>query len=132
MSMKFVYAFDVDRTLAMPNGSKDPLSYKPIQPIVSLAKSFQDSLWGTFVVTTARPETLRKDTEIWLSYQGLRPIEILMRKNGDYREDHHIRVDQIQLLKEKYGQNIFLYDDKIQNCKAVEYTLGVPCVIVRA
>jgi hypothetical protein len=128
----FVYAFDMDRTLAMPNGTSDPLSYTPIQPIVSLARSFQDSLWGIFVVTTARPDTLREKTETWLNDHGLNPVEILMRENGDYREDHHVRVDQIQLLKEKYGNNVFLYDDKITNCRAVEYSLGIPCVIVRA
>ena len=126
--VRMVYAFDVDRTLAEPNGSRDLSSYTPIFPIVNLAQSFQKFPGAAVVVTTARPESTREVTEEWLRDNGISPVKLLMRAEGDEREDKQVRVDQISMVKEIFGCEVVLYDDKTSNCQAVEFETRVPCV----
>jgi len=127
-----IFAFDVDRTLAIPDGTGDSLLYEPFMPMVNLARYVQGSSEMILLVTTARPEEIRHDTNSWLHQNGLFPEEVHMRESGDYREDWEVRVDQILKIKEKFGLDVFLYDDKVSNCLAVERETGTPCILVNA
>lgn len=130
MTQPVVLAFDMDRTLALPNDAKELHSYKPFLPLVNLAKFVQKTPEMVFLVTTARGENLRGATESWLREYQLFPQEVLMRGSGDTRKDSEVRVSQIIKVREKYGSSVFLYDDKLANCQAVENQTGTPCVLV--
>lgn len=127
-----IYAFDVDRTLAYPDESRDLTSYLPIPDIVNLAISFQRAPDSGVVVTTARPESARRETEEWSQINGILPLVVLMRGKGDQRDDKFVRIDQINRVKDLFQCEVFLYDDKITNCQAVELETGTPCVLVNA
>ena len=127
-----VYAFDVDGTLTEPNQSLDDVTkLKPNQNILDLALFYQKPDQGIVVITTAREETIRKQTEAWLKSHGLKPKYVLMRGKGDPRPDPEIKVEQITIVAKNLGGNITMYDDKPENCKAVREQTGIKCVNVK-
>lgn len=127
------FVFDIDKTLTAEWYTNDHVvDLKPNTPILNLALALQKPGLGAIVVVTARPEKLKDQTQEWLDKQGLKPLFLLMRKEGDYRPDHEVRVDQLKEVVKRVGNNLFLYDDKESNCKAVEHQLGIPCVHVRS
>lgn len=127
-----VYAFDVDKTLTKINQpGVDTLDLEPNDKILNLALFFQRPSEGTLVITTARDEKSRELTEKWLKKMGLKPKHVLMRGHGDSRPDPEVKVEQINILRKNYGDNIIMYDDKEENCRAVEKETGVPCIRVK-
>ena len=127
-----VYAFDVDKTLTKVNQPNVAISdLEPNEKILNLALFFQRPDEGVIVITTARDEKSRKQTESWLKRVGLKPKHVLMRGSGDPRPDPEVKVEQINILRKNYGDNIIMYDDKEENCKAVEKETGVPCIRVK-
>jgi hypothetical protein len=129
---KPVFAFDVDGTLtAKGQGDVSLLEMKPNRKILDLALYYQDLERGVVVITTARDESIRKETEKWLKAQGLRPKHVLMRGKGDPRPDPEVKVEQVNILRKNFGNGITMYDDKPENCKAVREQTGIKCVLVR-
>ena len=123
--------FDIDGTLAKKGDFSGSLrELAPKMGIVKIALAAQKPQMGRMAIVTARPEFDREDTEAWVRKHGLKPEYLLMRKNGDSRPDHEVRVDQVKELTKKMGGNVILYDDKESNCKAVKKSLGVNCVHV--
>lgn len=122
-----VFIFDIDGTLA---SKRYPylslLNIPPIKKVVSRALKAQKSAKGKMAIVTARPESLRKDTEAWVENLGLKPEILLMRANDDYRPDYEVRVDQVRKVMDTLGQNAILYDDKDTNCAAVRHSLNIP------
>jgi hypothetical protein len=129
---KPVFAFDVDGTLTAKGQSDVPLlGMNPNQEMLDLALYFQRPERGIVVITTARDESIRKETEQWLRAHGIKPKHILMRGKGDPRPDPEVKVEQINILRKNFGNNITMYDDKPENCKAVRAETGVKCVNVK-
>lgn len=127
-----VYAFDVDGTLVKPGQDAfADLDLKPNQKILDLALFFQKPDQGIVVITTARDESIRRQTEAWLKKHGIKPKHVLMRAKGDTRPDPEIKVEQINILRKNYGDKITMYDDKPENCKAVREKTGVSCIHVK-
>lgn len=125
-----VYAFDVDGTLTEKGQFPDNLTeHKPNPEILKLALFHQKH--NTIVVTTARSEEIRKETEEWIKSYGLNPKVILMREKGDDRPDPEVKVEQIAKLKNKYEGKITMYDDKPENCTAVRNQTGASCILVK-
>ena len=115
-----IFIFDIDGTLA----SKDypyasVTSIPPIRETVRVALAAQRSSKSRMVIITARPEYMRKDTEVWIKKQGLKPEFLLMRSDRDMRPDPEVRVDQVEEVMRRLGDNVVLYEDKESNCKAV-------------
>lgn len=129
---KPVIAFDVDGTLTAKGQNDVPLlKKKPNQKILDLALYFQDPDKGTIIITTARDESIRKETEQWLKAHGVKPRHVLMRGKDDSRPDPEVKVEQINVLRKNFGNDITMYDDKTENCKAVRAETGIKCVHVK-
>lgn len=127
-----ISVFDIDGTLAKKDGGYDNLlSIPPKDSVVKIAKAISKMPGSKMAIVTARPEESRADTEAWLRKHGLKPEFLLLRKEGDVRPDHEVRVDQVkEVIKRlgKTGGNVILYDDKMSNCRAVEKALGINCI----
>lgn len=127
-----IFVFDIDNTLTSEWYRNDHVTdLKANGPILNLALAMQKPGVGRIAIVTARPARLKWQTQEWIRKQGLKPEVLLMRDKGDIRPDHQVRVDQVRTIQGMLGSNIFLYDDKEGNCRAVEEQLGVPCVHVR-
>ena len=127
-----VYIFDVDGTLTSQRYENDlVLELAPNPPILGIAQSLFASQRGRVAVVTARPYYLRSDTTRWLQKHGLNPEVLLMRKEGDTRPDHEVRVDQVREIMELMGPNVVLFDDKLANCLHVRGLLKVPYIQVK-
>lgn len=127
-----IYAFDVDGTLTKPGqGYSDYGNREPNPKLVDLALFYQKSDGNVIVITTARSEIIRNQTESWLRKHGINPEAVLMRANSDERPDPEVKVDQVRQLQAKYNGKITMYDDKPENCDAVRKMTGVNCVLVR-
>lgn len=125
-----VFVFDVDGTLTSERFENDQVrDLKTNRPILNLALALQEN-GLEFVVVTARPEYLREDTLHWIEKQNLKPSFVLMRREGDLRPDPDVRAHQLKLVRDEYGPHVLLFDDKIENCKAVQ-SMGIPCVHVK-
>lgn len=87
---------------------------KPHQDIVDLVKALQDAMYPV-VFATAREETLREASEVNIRAAGLSneraPIELFMRKAGDYRPSPIIKVEQLDLIISKGYDPIWWMDD---------------------
>lgn len=125
-----VFVFDIDGTLTSERFVDDKVKHLALNPpIYNLAISLQE-IGLDFVVVTARPEYLREDTEYWLRDNNLYPNLLLMRRENDTRPDPEVRVYQLKLLRDQYGPHVLLFDDRIDNCRAVQ-SIGIPCVHVK-
>ena len=85
--------FDLDGTLAdlnhrlhfIKNGKKDWDGFfnacdkdKPIQWVINLCNKFND-----VIILSGRSDAVREKTEKWLSDNGVRYSELIMRKSGE-------------------------------------------------
>ena len=76
---------DMDSTLSSPEGEawEDMVNHKPIQPILDLAITLHKHGYD-LVVSTARPETNRPETEEWLQ-KYLPQYSALYMRNGEVK-----------------------------------------------
>lgn len=125
-----VFVFDIDGTLTSERFVDDQVKHLALNPpIYNLAIALQE-IGLEFVVVTARPEYLRADTEYWLHDNNLFPSLLLMRGETDKRPDPEVRAYQLKLVRDEYGPHVLLFDDRIDNCRAVQ-SMGIPCVHVK-
>ncbi|MFJ3325686.1 hypothetical protein ACIPMT_14695 [Streptomyces griseus] len=71
------------------------------------------------VYLTGRPERCRRDTERWLSRQGLPEGTLFMRRNDDRRPARRTKLDILRRLG-RTGQVRMLVDDDALVCDAAE------------
>jgi len=68
---------------------------------------------GTYVIfLTGRPDSYRQQTEDWLEKHDAKNPHILMRKDGDWREDVLIKHEIYKKYIEPHYNIIFAIDDK--------------------
>lgn len=107
----------VDGTDGPKNWDKffDPklVAKDPVIPIVRDAVVRLGTLWPVFYVT-ARREDLRYTTIDWLRKNGLWffPYRLLMRKNGDRRDDTDVKRDILNDLRAEGYEPIAAVDDR--------------------
>lgn len=127
-----VYIFDVDGTLTSQRYENDlVLELATNPPILGIALSLIKAQPSQVAIVTARPSYLRSDTLKWLRKHGLDPEILFMRKEGDDRPDHEVRVDQVREVMSLRGNNVVLLDDKLSNCLHVRGRLKVPYIQVK-
>lgn len=122
---KLVLIFDIDGTLAYNDTDRSIRDFPPIKEVLRIALAAQNSNKTKMAIVTARPESSRKDTEMWLKRQGLEPEILLMRGKDDFRPDYEVRVDQVEKVMKEMGGNAVLYDDKLSNCREVKEKLKI-------
>src|SRR3990167_7956475 len=109
--MKQVALFDIDGTLSDPsrrlhyikgekkdyNSFYNEVYFDSATSVVNLVRELQKG--GTVIIcVTGRPESCRFDTQNWLTLHGIFPYKLLMRKDGDYREDSIIKEEILKSL----------------------------------
>jgi len=107
-----MYIFDIDGTLADPSErihyiigpKKDWDSYdalvhtdKPINAIITLAQVLYET-GHDVVLLTGRSERVRDDTEEWLRTHNVPYHYLLMRGDGDRREDTIVKLENLDMF----------------------------------
>lgn len=124
--MKSCYIFDIDGTLA--NGDhrvhhikKQPKDWdtyfslcgedEPIMPVVKLAQA----LWKSnnfFFYVSGRSDVCREQTEQWLMKHGLPKEPLMMRKQGDHRDDDILKSEFLDEILADGWIPLMVFDDR--------------------
>lgn len=137
------YIFDIDGTIAdlshrLPHIQKEPKDWpsffaavpddKPIHHIIKLAIDLE--LAGAAIVyVSGRSDECRKATETWLQQHALPDGRVFMRKAGDHRPDHQVKVELLEQLRAEGHKPVMAFDDRNQVVKMWR-ELGIPCAQV--
>ena len=86
---------------------------KPIQPIIDFLREI-DHLDVVFI--TGRPERIRALTIEWFSKYKLYHDELLMRADGDYREDYVVKRELYEAYRKEMEEEepIAIFEDRDQ------------------
>ena len=107
--------FDVDGTLTSEHYDENNLlTLRENSAMMLIALSMQ--LERPLLISTARPERYRSQTEKWLASHGLKPVRIYMRDNS--REgvpDQMIKFGHLQDIRKRYGDPLVWVDDNDSN-----------------
>lgn len=121
--------FDIDMTLTSEWYYEDNVAtLRANFPLVQLAILLAES-GVSIVISTARPNRLRAESENWLQSVGVKFDALYMRNDGDDRPDHYVKTEQALAIIEDFGRPLLWYDDNQDNCKVVR-ELGIPCIQV--
>lgn len=82
----------------------------------------------TVLFLTGREERARRITESFLKFKTKVNYELLMRQNGDKRDDAEIKSEYLQDILTKY-EVLFAIDDKDKNCEVFKLN-GIPTLKV--
>ena len=123
--------FDVDGTLTAERYNEDNLlTLKENSIILLLAMALQAE--RPLIVSTARPDHLRNETETWLKSKGLKPEEIYMRPNGEEDvEDFLVKEKHLVSIREKYGNPEVWVDDN-RGVLSMLKRHNVPCIAIHS
>lgn len=137
------YIFDIDGTLAdlthrLPHIQKQPKDWPaffaacpddaPIEHVISLARDLFNS--GAYIVyVSGRSDEVRDQTRTWLARHGAPGGDIFMRREGDHRPDHQVKVELLQQLRDAGHEPIMAFDDRNAVVKMWR-EIGVPCAQV--
>jgi len=136
------YIFDLDGTLAdcthrlhfINNGKKDWPAFfaackddAPIHHMIELCAELEVS--GRIVICSGRSDVVRDDTMRWLIENGLSPDLLMMRKQGDHRPDHVVKLEMLTDLRAMNYNPTMAFDDRDQVVKMWREN-GVPCAQV--
>ncbi len=128
--MKQPAVWDIDGTLtAEPYNENNLLTLKENPTMMLLAIAMQPE--RPLVISTARPERFRSETESWLASHGLKPEAIYMRAND--REgvpDHMIKFGHLLAIRERFGEPLVWIDDSDSNVHMLQKN-GVPVIHVK-
>lgn len=121
---------DVDGTLTSERYDESNLLTLRENPVmILLALSLQDK--HPLLISTARPEYLRPETEEWLAKHGLVPERIYMRPN--HKEgipDPEIKLNHLLDIREEYGNPQVWCDDNDANVRMLQEH-NVPVIHVK-
>ena len=121
--------FDVDGTLTTEwYRDSNVIDVSPNVLMVGLARSLYKS-GVPLVLSTARAEWMRADTEIWLRVNGVEYDALIMRANNDSRMDFEVKRDQLNLIRSMYGAPLLWYDDN-HDVTAMLREEGIPVIQV--
>lgn len=112
---------DVDGTVAI-RVNREPFDYSkvlhdiPNKPVVELIQSLIRDNWKVIFVS-GREEICREDTTLFLSRLFSTPIELHMRKQGDYRSDAEIKSEIFLNFIKPFHSPMFVLDDRDRTVK---------------
>jgi hypothetical protein len=123
--------FDIDGTLTAERydeGNLLTLKENPTMLLLALALQAERPL----VVSTARPEYLRNETQTWLKSKGLKPEKIYMRPNGEESvEDFLIKEKHLKKILKEFGMPVTWCDDNLDNIAMLKRH-NVPCIAIHS
>jgi len=83
----------------------------PNAPIVALARMFHDA-GAKIIVSTGRDERFRRLTETWLMFHEVPVHRMYMRKDGDSRADHVIKLEMLADIRADGFDPRLVVDDR--------------------
>ena len=105
--------FDVDGTLTTEwYRDSNVIDVSPNVNMVQLARCLYKS-GVPIVISTARAEWMRADTETWLDLNGVEYDGLVMRADDDNRPDYEVKADQLGLIRKIFGKPLLWYDDNL-------------------
>lgn len=137
------YIFDIDGTIAdlshrLPHIQKDPKDWDsffaactddvPIRHIIKLAIDLSLAE-ANIVYVSGRSDQCREATETWLRMHALPEGRVYMRKAGDHRPDHQVKIELLEQLRAEGHMPVMAFDDRNTVVKMWR-ELGVPCAQV--
>lgn len=137
------YIFDIDGTLAdlthrLPLIKQEPKNWrgffaacsadKPIEHMIKLAIDLHLS-GANLIYVSGRSDECRWATEDWLRRHALPEGKVYMRKEGDHRPDHQVKVELLEQLRTDGHHPIMAFDDRNAVVKMWR-EIGVPCAQV--
>ncbi len=141
--MSRCYIFDIDGTIAdlshrLPHIQKEPKDWRsffasvsadaPIYHIITLV--IDVALAGaTIIYVSGRSDECRASTEAWLRRHALPEGKVYMRKEGDHRPDHQVKVELLEQLRADGHNPVMAFDDRDVVVKMWRQ-IGVPCAQV--
>ena len=131
MKHKAPVVFDIDGTLTSEHYNEDnllTLKENPTMLLLALALQSERPL----VVSTARPEYLRVETETWLKSKGLKFEKVYMRPNGEENvEDFLIKEKHLKKILKEFGMPVTWCDDNLDNIAMLKRH-NVPCIAIHS
>ena len=107
--------FDIDGTLTSEyynDSNLETLRENPAMMLVALTMQTERPL----VISTARPERFRPQTERWLSSHGLNPEALYMRPNElKGVPDYEVKYEHLLAIRREYGDPLVWVDDNDAN-----------------
>jgi hypothetical protein len=122
--------FDIDGTLTSEPYHEDnllTLRENPTMMLLALALQAERPL----VISTARPERFKTQTEKWLASHGIKPSAIYMRDND--REgvpDQMIKFGHLQDIRKKFDNPLVWVDDNDANVHMLQKN-DVPVIHIK-
>lgn len=99
--------------------TKDEPKFEIIN-LVEACLGFSPRGFPTVVLLTARPEKYWKQTVKWLSKYGVPYTELVMRPDGDRRDDAELKVEQIKDIEQRYNEKVwYVLEDRDRVVKAL-------------
>lgn len=137
------YIFDIDGTIAdlshrLPHIQKDPKDWPAFFAACGDDTPIDHTIWlahdlslanAAIVYVSGRSDECRKTTEAWLKQHALPEGRVYMRKSGDHRPDHQVKVELLEQLRAEGHTPIMAFDDRNSVVKMWR-ELGVPCAQV--
>jgi len=122
--------FDVDGTLTAEYYDEDNLlTLRENSAMILVALSMQTG--RPLVISTARPERFRTQTEKWLASHGLKPDAIFMRADScEGMPDYMIKFGHLLAILEKFGKPEVWVDDNESNVTMLKKN-GIPVIHVK-
>lgn len=136
------YIFDIDGTLAdithrLRHIQKEPKDWRtffasvskdmPIGHMLKLAWALRDSPGVAYV--SGRSDECRDETVDWLRLHGAPYGPLYMRKAGDHKPDHELKIELLAQLRADGYEPIMVFDDRSSVVKAWR-AAGIPCAQV--
>jgi phosphoglycolate phosphatase-like HAD superfamily hydrolase len=138
--MQPVYVFDLDGTLAdithrlhyIQGDKKDWSAFfaacvddQPIHHMLDLAWDLKKKAGRTVIYVSGRSDEVREQTEQWLFKHGAPAGKVYMRKAGDHKPDHELKIELLADLRADGYEPVLWFDDRSQVVKAVR-AAGIP------
>ena len=113
--MKAPVVFDVDGTLTAEPYTPDNIRKVKENPaMILVAAALQKE--HPLLVSTARPEKWRSQTEEWLRSHGIEARKVYMRDSGrEGADDQMIKFGHLQAIRDEYGPPAIWIDDNSAN-----------------
>jgi len=124
-----VFIFDIDGTIAL-TGDRNIFDFKKVgldtvNEDVRRVYTRLKQMWNIILVT-GRPESCRAETEEWLTKNYIPFNGLIMRKDGDKRDDYIFKQEVYNtILKDRYNV-LGVFDDRDSAVKAWR-DLGLTC-----
>lgn len=86
---------------------------KPIENVCYIINDIREGSYNRIVFVSGRSDIVRKETRDWLMNNSLWDGYLYMRKHGDHRPDHVVKMEILEEVRKEFGGDpIAVFDDR--------------------